>query len=598
MYHLGKQSTKQNFLQGAFVLVLATVLVKVIGALFKIPLKGLVGGVASGFFSSAYGLFTPIYSVCMAGLPVAVSRMVAETSARGRYRDSRKLFRLALVTFFIVGVVAMVIIAAFSYPFVLIQKSPGAIWAVLAIAPAIFFGCVMSAYRGYFEGLRNMKPTALSQTIEALAKLAVGLTLAFVVVQIATAQYHATGTVFGKEITINPALTGQALQDAINDQVQIAAAPYSALAATLGVTVSTLVGLVVLILRKRLRGDGISKEEFAAAPKAMSTKTLFARLLKIAIPISLGSLATNLTSMIDLFSIKTRLNGVISSHTELIMQMYGAHLPTGIPVDKIADELWGLYSVGVVSLFNLIPSLCVALGKSALPNVTASWARRDLQGTKTNIESVLRITSLMAIPAGIGLSVLSKPILGLLFDQETVFIGGPILRTLGIACIFVSLVTPIYNMLQAVGKVNIPVYLMMLGAGIKLVFNYTMIGIPQLNIQGAGIGTLACYFTIFILSLFFLCRETKISLNFISVFLKPLLAAILMGAGAWACNGLLTYLLKGKMSSLVTILSIAVGGLLYVICLILLRAFAKSDILMLPKGEKIAKVLEKRGIIG
>ena len=187
MYCLGKKNAKQNFLQGAFILVLATVLVKVVGAIFKIPLKPMIGGVASGFFSSAYGLFTPIYSVCVAGLPIAVSRMVAETSARGRYRDSRKIFRLSLVVFFVVGFVAMLIIAAFAKPFVMIQKSPGAIWAVLAIAPAVFFGCIMSAYRGYYEGLRNMTPTASSQLIEAVAKLIVGLALAFIVVQIGTA---------------------------------------------------------------------------------------------------------------------------------------------------------------------------------------------------------------------------------------------------------------------------------------------------------------------------------------------------------------------------------------------------------------------------
>lgn len=355
------------------------------------------------------------------------------------------------------------------------------------------------------------------------------------------------------------------------------------------------------MLRHKLRGDGITREEFAASPKAMSTRTLFIRLLKIAIPVSLGSLAVNLTSMIDLFSIKTRLNGVAVNHTDVIMQMYGAYMPADIPVEKIADELWGLYSVAVLSLFNLVPSLCVAFGKSALPNVTASWARRDIPGTKRNIESVLRITSLLAIPAGIGLSVLSEPILNLLFDQETVYIGGPILTVLGFACIFVSIVTPMYNMLQAVGRVDIPVKLMLLGAAIKLVMNFSLIGIPQLNIRGAAFGTLACYMVIFAFSLYFLCRETKVVPNISSVFLKPLVAAALMGAAAWACNGLLGHFLNtaqnSGLASVVTLVSIVLGGLIYVISLILLRAISKDDILMLPKGEKIAKVLEKRGII-
>ncbi len=189
--------------------------------------------------------------------------------------------------------------------------------------------------------------------------------------------------------------------------------------------------------------DGITKEELAASPQAMSTKTLFIRLLKIAVPVSLGSLATNLTTLIDLFSIKNRLNSLAINHTDVIMQMYGDFMPVNIPVDKIADEIWGVYALAVLSLFNLVPSLCVAFGKSALPNVTASWARHDISGTKRNIESVLRITSLIAIPAGIGLSVLSEPIMQLLYADGTAHMGAPILMILGIACIFVSIVTPV-----------------------------------------------------------------------------------------------------------------------------------------------------------
>ena len=595
---MGKKSTKQNFLQGAFILVAATVLVKVIGALFKIPLANLVGGVSSGFFASAYNLFTPIYAVCVAGLPVAVSRMVAETSARGRYRDSRKIFHLALLTFLIVGFIAMVIIAVFAKPFVTMQKSAGALWSVVAIAPAVFFGCIMSAYRGYYEGLRNMYPTAVSQLIEALAKMLVGLILAYIVVQMGLSQYEATKEttklVFGTVVNITPGLSGAELQEELMKQVQLAAAPYTAVAATFGVTASTVVGTLVLVLRHKIKGDGISKAELASSPKSMSTKTLLVRLLKIAIPVSLGSLAVNLTSVIDLFSIKSRLNSVAINHTDVIMKMFGEFMPNNIPVDKIADELWGIYSVAVLSLFNLVPSLCVAFGKSALPNVTASWARKDIAGTKRNIESVLRITALLAIPAGVGLSVLSKPVLSFLFNTETVEIGGPILQILGIACIFVSIVTPIYNMLQAVGRVDIPVKLMLLGAAIKLVMNFTLVGIPQLNIKGAAFGTLACYIVSFLLGLYFLCRQTKVMPNFMSVFVKPLIAAVLMGAAAWAANGLLGRFLPTKLTTLTAII---IGGLIYVISLLLVHGISKDDILMLPKGEKIAKVLEKRGII-
>lgn len=172
--------------------------------------------------------------------------MVAETTARGRYKDGRKIFRIALFVFFIVGLAAMIIIAAAAKPFVSIQQSPDALWAVIAIAPAIFFGCIMSAYRGYYEGLRNMKPTAVSQLIEAMAKVIAGLILMYLVMQVATSQYEANKTVFGTAIQIDAGLTGAELEQATKEQIQLAAAPYTAVAAVLGVTISTLVGTIIL----------------------------------------------------------------------------------------------------------------------------------------------------------------------------------------------------------------------------------------------------------------------------------------------------------------------------------------------------------------
>jgi len=456
----------------------------------------------------------------------------------------------------------------------------------------------MSAYRGYYEGLRNMYPTAISQLIEAIAKFAVGLALAFAVIKIGQQQYADSQIVFGMAINIPAELTGADKVEAIREQIQLAVAPYTALAATLGVTASTVVGTVILMLRHKIKGDGISAEELAASPQAMSSKALTVKLLKIAIPVSFGSLATNLTTLIDLFSIKGQLNNLAHNHTETMMQMYGSFMPANLPVENIADELWGVYAVSVLSLFNLVPSLCIAFGKSALPNVTACWARKDIAGTKRNIESVLRITSLLAIPAGVGLSVLSKPIMQLLYQSDTAEIGAPILFLLGPACIFVSIITPVYNMLQAVGRVDIPVKLMLLGAVIKTVANFGLVGIPGLNIRGAAIGTILCYGVICVWGIIILCRQTKIKLDMKSVFIKPLIASLLMGGAAWAANGLLRLVLPEKIGDIITLIAILIGGFIYAISLLLLRGISKDDILMLPKGEKIAKVLEKRRIIG
>ena len=175
-----KKAKSQSLLNGAFVLVVATVLVKIIGALFKIPLSMLIGEVGRGYFNTAYEIYTPLYSISMAGLPVAVSRMVAKERSLGNFRDVRLVRKVAVRLFLLTGAVGTLIMFAISYPYVkYIAGYVENIWCVLAIAPAIFFCCCMSTYRGYYEGLQNMMPTAISQVIEALGKVVFGLTLSY-----------------------------------------------------------------------------------------------------------------------------------------------------------------------------------------------------------------------------------------------------------------------------------------------------------------------------------------------------------------------------------------------------------------------------------
>ena len=174
------QSRKsQNLLQGASILAAAMIIVKLIGAVFKIPLGNILDGEAMGYFSTSYSVFSMIYAFSTAGLPAAVAKMVAEQSVRGRYQDIRKIRTLSVRLFFWLGIIGFVLMAAFSKLYVDLAGSENALLSVLAISPAIFFGCMMSAYRGYYEGLRNMTPTASSQVIEVIAKLIFGLALAW-----------------------------------------------------------------------------------------------------------------------------------------------------------------------------------------------------------------------------------------------------------------------------------------------------------------------------------------------------------------------------------------------------------------------------------
>ena len=260
----------------------------------------------------------------------------------------------------------------------------------------------------------------------------------------------------------------------------------------------------------------------------------------------------------------------------------------------MSNFLFGCYSEAL-ALFMLVPGITQAFGISALPSVTSAWMSGSRNQLQKSISSVLRMTALFSIPAGMGLSVMSGSITQAVFGAK---ISAPItsrtLAIMGIAAIFASLSTPIFSILQAVGRVDLPVKLLCIGLGLKIGFNYVLTGIPEINILGAGIGTLICYFFITVSSCFFLCRETRISLGFHGVFTKPIIASMFCCVSAYfSWFGMVCIIPK----SIATGLAVLIAIIIYVVSLLWLKALCKDDILMLPKGQKLSKILEKHHLI-
>lgn len=191
---------KQSLLSGAVVLAVSAIVVKVMGLIYKIPLTALIGEVGRGYFSAAYNIFTPIYAVSMAGLPVAVTGMVSRNMALGRYKQTKKIFGAALAMFSFTGIAgtALLLLLAYPYSFWLI-RSPETFKSIVMIAPSVLFCCVMAAYRAYFEGLGNMIPTALSEVVESFTKMGFGILLAFLVMRCGMESFNSSGTVFGAQ---------------------------------------------------------------------------------------------------------------------------------------------------------------------------------------------------------------------------------------------------------------------------------------------------------------------------------------------------------------------------------------------------------------
>ncbi len=589
-----KKVKSQSLLNGAFVLVVATVLVKVIGALFKIPLSMLIGEVGRGYFNTAYEIYTPLYSISMAGLPIAVSRMVAKERSLGNYRDVRMVRRVATRLFLLTGAVGTVLMFFIAYPYTkYIVGFEENIYCVLAIAPSIFFCCCMSTYRGYYEGLQNMLPTAISQVIEALSKLFIGLGATYVFLQYQLGLFEKGEPVMGTVYTQKA--------DAL-----AALYPYAAATAVLGVTVGTVLGFIFLMIRHKIKGDGITKDMLLASQKPEDSKVVAKALVRTALPMAVSSLILNVTNLIDSATIQNRLAYAVEKAPEIIKGLYSSQLTAaGIADEQIVKYLYGVYGE-TLDFKNLVPTITMTLGISAIPIISAAWAQRDSKTIKTTVESVIRVTMLIALPVGFGLAAVSFNLLNMFYPEASATIGAPILTVYGISVFLFAVSSPITNMLQALGRTDIPLKSLCVGAVIKIILNYILIGNPNINVNGAPIGSIACYVVVVAINLYSIIKITGVKINLASVFVKPFTCSAISSLAALVTVKVFSNILGGfgdpdsmlNGSTVALVISVAAAVLAYVISLLFLKALSKDDLEMLPKGEKFAKRLEKYGFLG
>lgn len=587
---------KQSLLNGALILSAAIVAVKIISVFFKLYVTLKIGYDGKGYYAAAYNIYTPIYSIALAGLPVAVSKMVSSMVAQNRFKDVRRLFGVSISLFTVMGVIGTAVILLLAYPYAKSVGAPDALPAILAIAPSLFFCCVMSGYRGYYQGLRDMVPSAVSQTFEAAGKLIVGFILINLVV--------GSGVTFADKIPV--------LRDIVNDAEQA----YAAAAAIAGVTVGSLIGLLYLMIRHRAASDGITPEQLLASPESASAKVLTRQLLTIAVPVAISSLVFNVTTLIDNFTVQNRLIYVLEHHYGTVAAMYPGIVEargfTASSAQLFKSYLFGAYDT-VLEIKNIVPTFTITLGLSAIPVLSESWTVRDMKNVRRSTESVIRTTMLIACPAGAGMVALAAEILHLLYGTSEVNAPAqpyiaPILMAYGVSVVFLALAEPLTNVLQAIDRTDVPIKAVAIGAAVKLAANFIFVSIPSVNIQGAVIGSILCNIVMVTYFLTVIAKETDLKYDWVSDAVKPLICALFSGSAARVtCSLLQKFLPRAPFEGLpaavsaenaATVISVVVAVIVYVIALFALRAVTKEDISMLPKGRKIAKVLEKYKLLG
>ncbi len=503
---------------------------KLLGALFKIPLTNMLGGVGMSYFSCAYSLFMPVYALTVTGLSSAVARMTAQSTALGMYSNARKVRKTALLLFSALGLAGSIAIVLIAKPFCIYAADcPEAYMAVLMIAPSVFFGCITAVERGYYEGLCNMYPTAFSQLAEGVVKVAAGLLLC--------------GYTFENSERIMQYFPWCTDMRAL-----------SAAAGILGVTLSSVgAALFFAIMRLFTRKNNMSGENHV-----MSCREIVRDLTAIALPTGISAVVTNLTAIIDMGTVI----GCIS--------YFGSNtaLPSGISADEMPHFVYGSFSGIALTVFNLVPSITNMLGKGILPSVTAAWESGDRKMLEKGTMQALLTSAVIAIPAAVGLGVLSGEVLHFLFprqpDEVEICINALRYLMPGMVCLCVSY--PLFSMLQAIGKAAAPLKIMLFGAFLKLIGNAALI--PVMGIDGAALSTSVCYGVILAVSLKIYISASGIKIKH-APFAAVLYSGAMCGASAYLVSDLLALHDVGNLP--VLLCSGAVGGTLYISLLLVLR---------------------------
>ncbi len=544
----------QNYMHGAAILTVGVIIMKILGFFYKIPLGNILGDEGYSMFMGAYSIYYIFFTLATAGLPVALSRLVAEADANGRAKQEEKTFRVALVTFTVIGLIFALIM--FCFPQWLAAsylENPDAAPSVRAMAPAILLVCIVSAYRGYCQGNGNMLPTTVDEVLEVFFKVVSGLVIAVLVLR---------------------AYKGSPL-----------ALPMGSAGAIFGVSIGSAVSLAYMIVYKHRHysalaapySGGIDPSDIPDDDDLVDPAMKIVKdILSIGIPIATGACIMALLNSVDSKLCMNRLQSAAGfSYRE-------------------AKVLYGVYGKAQ-TLFNLPAAFITPLTISIVPAISGALAKGDKKTAGSVSEDSLRISAFLAIPMGVGLAVLAKPIMDVLYPGSHLA-GAGLLQVMGVASFFVCLVLMENAILQASGREKLTMVTLITGGIIKIVINWFLVARRDINIYGAPVGTLCSYCAMAAMDYVFMCRTLSSRPRLLRVFSGPLAASALMGLTAWGVYGLGARLLgQGRIGTLFA-MCVAIGAavIVYLVTAIVFRAVTREDMKLIPGGEKIARILHMR----
>lgn len=461
--------SNKKLLKGAFILAFAGLLAKFLGVFFKIPLQRLIGDEGMGLFGLPYPLYTVMLSISITGFPAAVSKLISEKLASDDTDGANRIFRVSLIMLISIGVFSSAFLYfGANYIIELLDWPREAYYSIVGLSVAPLFVSIMSAFRGYFQGMQLMVPTAVSQIVEQIGRVVIGVGLSYYVISMGLG--------------------------------------YAAGAASFGASAGSILGVITLIIYYFIFKKGLNnecKDKKQKKPNKESSWSIVKQITWFAIPISIGGILSSVMTLIDAIMVPSRL-------------LKGGYTLEGI------TALYGQLTGKAVTLMNVPLTFSVAMAASIIPAIAESYSRKNLYELSEKTRSALRITIIIALPAAIGLSILAPQIIGLLWGKGEA--GGDILRILAFNVIFISLAQILGSILQGINRVYIPLRNLLIGVIIKVIISYYLL-ISDLNILGAVIGSIIGYFVVMILNYIEVKKSIKFKIGIKNSILKPIIAS-------------------------------------------------------------------------
>lgn len=518
---------KETFLKGAAILGIAGVIVKILGAVFRIPLVWIITSVGIGYYQTAYPIYVVLVGIATSGFPVAISKMVSERRVVGNYKGADKVFRLVFKILIAFGILASAGVF-FGAEYLVNERlhNPKAYYAMIALSPALLIVPIMAAFRGYFQGHNDMRPSAISQIVEQVARVIAGLGLAWLLVP-------------------------KGLE-------------YGAAGGTFGATAGALAGLLVMLYMYFKKSEDPKETIENTFFEEESNTKILREMFHIALPIIIGALVMPVMVLIDLALVMGRLEAI------------------GFTNDQ-ANAMYGQLTGMVATLVNLPQVVTSAVAISLVPIISSAFATADNEKLEKNTSLGIRVSLLLGLPAGVGLFALSTPIMMMLFPKEPASVGV-LLAISAIGAVFLSIIQSTTSVLQGMGRAHIPVINLFIGAGIKFILTYILTGIPSLNVKGAALSTVAAYIVAACLDYIAVRLRVNFKVDKKQFIFGPLLTVTLMGLSARGVYELV-YMLTIR-NSISVLAGILIGAVVYAGALFMTGTITKEELKNLPRRRK------------